>query len=188
MAETTRLDPPAELNGNGLARDRGMHAAASRDLSERDMHAAAAAAGVERLIDETVTLVNANGDSVVLPAQVVFEKAIGPLEASAGKRLNGPGLQLCRAAFRENPDGFRLIAADALARALVNPLGLLVRMVRDGDHRQEAPPPPETDDERRVRWLEEEMAARENGRGKAPVVCPSCGTGAGLHAHDCELA
>jgi hypothetical protein len=114
-----------------------------------------------------------------------FDAIIEPLEASAGKRLNGPGLQLCRAAFRENPDGFQLVAKDAHARALVNPLGLLVRMVRDGDHRQEAPPPPETNDESRVRRLEARMAARENGRVD---VCPSCGTGAGLHVDGCELA
>lgn len=70
-----------------------------------------------------------------------FASILAPLEdASGGKRLGGPGLELCRAAFRENPHGFRLCAAQALERATRNALGLLVRMVGDDDHRDVLPP------------------------------------------------
>lgn len=75
-----------------------------------------------------------------------FAAVLAPLEAETGKRLNGIGRGWCRAAFEENPGGFGRIADDALAKAQLNPLGLLVRMVRDGDHRLPAPSPL-TDDE-----------------------------------------
>jgi hypothetical protein len=136
-------ESPPELNGNGgLAREQGMQRQA--DISqERDRHAAAAD----------------------------FAAIIEPLEVRAGKRLNGPGLRRCRAAYDENPDGFRLVAHDALERAVVNPLGLLVRMVRDGDHLLEPPPYPADGltirDERAV----EEMLAEKR---LPPLFCASC--------------
>src|SRR5207249_9390877 len=69
-----------------------------------------------------------------------FDAIVAPLEAAAGKRLNGAGLPACRAAFNENPEGFERVAGRALERASSNPLGLLIRMVRDGDHLEERRP------------------------------------------------
>jgi hypothetical protein len=118
-AEQNGHDPRALARG-ALARER--HAAAAADsLSPafkgggKESHAAAAGSVVE------------------------FNAIVEPLEAEAGKRLNGPGRVACLAAFREDPDGFSRVAEDALGRARVNPLGLLVRMVSDGDHLDEAP-------------------------------------------------
>ncbi len=67
-----------------------------------------------------------------------FGEIVAPLEKASGKPLGGPGLERCRTAFQENPHGFRVCATDALQRAL-SPLGLLIRMVSDGDHRDVAP-------------------------------------------------
>jgi len=66
-----------------------------------------------------------------------FRLVIVPLERSAGKPLNGPGLRKCLKAFKENGPAFRRLADQALARADRNPLGLLIRMVDDRDHRLE---------------------------------------------------
>jgi hypothetical protein len=84
-----------------------------------------------------------------------FASILKPLEEASGKRLGGPGLELCRAAFRENPHGFRLCAKHALRRATENALGLLVRMVDDGDHRGVPPPsaPASSAFESAERWL-----------------------------------
>jgi hypothetical protein len=69
-----------------------------------------------------------------------FDAIVAPLEAAAGKRLNGSGRTACLAAFDESPEGFERIAGKALERAQVNPLGLLIKMVRDGDHLEESRP------------------------------------------------
>ena len=71
-----------------------------------------------------------------------FVALLAPLEAKAGRRLNGAGRGWCVRAFTENPAGFAACARDALERAELSPLGLIVRMVRDGDHRVTPPPPP----------------------------------------------
>ena len=71
-----------------------------------------------------------------------FVELLAPLEARAGRRLNGAGRGWCLRAFTENPAGFAACVRDALERAELSPLGLLVRMVRDGDHRLTTPPPP----------------------------------------------
>jgi hypothetical protein len=89
-----------------------------------------------------------------------FVAAIEPLEAKAGRRMNGPGLAACRHAFSENPDGFRRIALDALARGR-NPLALLIKMVGDGDHSQT--PPPAEDKATRLRRRIAEVERRERG-------------------------
>ena len=77
-----------------------------------------------------------------------FAAIIAPLELLAAnggppEAFNGPGRAEALAAFRESPDGFRACVLKALQRAQSGksqkPLGLLVRMVRDGDHRA-APP------------------------------------------------
>jgi class 3 adenylate cyclase len=73
-----------------------------------------------------------------------FDALIAPLEAKAGRRLNGAGRGWCLRAFTENSAGFAACARDALERAEHSPLGLLVRMVRDGDHRLAPPSAPQT--------------------------------------------
>lgn len=97
-----------------------------------------------------------------------FNAIVAPLERISGK-LNGRGRSDCIRAFDENPEGFRLCATQALIQArrrgYANPLGLLVKMVRDGQHQI--------------------PAAGENGNGSA--VCPSCERGGGHHLEDCEL-
>jgi hypothetical protein len=62
-----------------------------------------------------------------------FDEVVAPLEAAAGKPLNGPGREVCLAAFRRAPDRFADAAADAAMRARANPLGLLIKMVESGD-------------------------------------------------------
>jgi len=78
-----------------------------------------------------------------------FAQSIGELEFQAGRfgprrRLTGRGLEMCRAAHEENPEGFDRLVWDVIARieegGVRSPLGLLVRMVADGDHRLELPP------------------------------------------------
>ena len=76
-----------------------------------------------------------------------FAEALAPLESKQGRRLAGTYRDLCAAAYEENPDGFRLVANDALERGF-RPLGLLVKMVREGDHRASAPPRWDADRER----------------------------------------
>jgi hypothetical protein len=68
-----------------------------------------------------------------------FTTIVEPLERRAGVRLNGPGLAVCFRAFIDAPDRFPALARDALARGR-NPVALLVRMVKDGDHRLPALP------------------------------------------------
>jgi hypothetical protein len=73
-----------------------------------------------------------------------FDAVVAPLEAvgddHGSKRLNGPGLDWCLSAFSEAPGGFARCAARAYSRwergESRRPLGLLCRMVRDGEHRQ----------------------------------------------------
>jgi hypothetical protein len=69
-----------------------------------------------------------------------FAEIVAPLEVRTGRRLNGPGRLQCLRAFKENEYGFGACATDALRRGRENPLGLLVKMVRDRDWNV---PPPE---------------------------------------------
>lgn len=65
-----------------------------------------------------------------------FDGLIAPLERKARQGLSGPGRSTCRAAFAENAEGFIACCERVLERTnSSSPLGLLVRMVRDGDHR-----------------------------------------------------
>lgn len=70
--------------------------------------------------------------------QQEFDAILAPLEARAGRRLNGRGRAACWRAYLEALDGFLGCAADALERG-TKPLGLLVRMVEDGDHLLDVP-------------------------------------------------
>ena len=66
--------------------------------------------------------------------QARFASLVAPLERAARRDLGEPSRGLCHAAFVANPGGFADICAAAVSRAKSNPVGLLVRMVRDGDH------------------------------------------------------
>ena len=70
-----------------------------------------------------------------------FAEIVARVEVVIGRRLNGPGRLLCLRAFEENEHGFVACVNEALRRGRENPLGLLVKMVRDGDWNV---PPPET--------------------------------------------
>ena len=63
-----------------------------------------------------------------------FVALVGELEAAAGKRLRNPGRERCLRAFGESPDGFARTALSAKRRARTSPLGLLCKMVEDGEH------------------------------------------------------
>jgi hypothetical protein len=63
-----------------------------------------------------------------------FAALIAPLEQRVGRALKEPGRTECARAFAENAGAFARLAEDALTRGR-NPLALLVKMVREGDHR-----------------------------------------------------
>lgn len=71
-----------------------------------------------------------------------FRSIVGPLELRLGRPLAGVGLRKCLRAFAMRPAEFRRLAEDALARGSRNPVGLLVRMVEEGDHLRELPAEP----------------------------------------------
>jgi hypothetical protein len=62
-----------------------------------------------------------------------FAEIVARLEASHGRRLNGAARSLCLEAFEQNEFGFSACVAEAMRRGTTNPIGLLVRMVRDRD-------------------------------------------------------
>jgi len=67
-----------------------------------------------------------------------FAQLIAPLEERSGLRLNGPGLDWCRAAAAENPEGFARCVQTA--REGRQPLHLLCSLVRKGEHRRQVEP------------------------------------------------
>ena len=67
-----------------------------------------------------------------------FAQLVAPLEKRAGKPLGEPGRQKCFSAFFECPEGFRRLVADAERRGTRNAVGLLIRMVEVGEHREVA--------------------------------------------------
>jgi hypothetical protein len=70
-----------------------------------------------------------------------FTETVAKLEYDTGRRLSGPYRLACLRAFEQNERGFRACVDAALRRGRENKVGLLVRMVRDGDWNV-APPPP----------------------------------------------
>jgi hypothetical protein len=71
-----------------------------------------------------------------------FTEIVATLEVDNGRRLNGSGRELCLRAFTQNQVGFAACVNEALRRGRHNSLGLLVRMVRDGDWNVPQPEPP----------------------------------------------
>ena len=63
-----------------------------------------------------------------------FLSIVGPLELSAEAPLEDPARGLCLRAFLEHPDGFRRVAGKAHRRSTVNPVGLLIHLVRKREH------------------------------------------------------
>ncbi len=72
-----------------------------------------------------------------------FDAIVRPVEAAQRFHLNGAGLGWCLRAFDEDVVGFERCAREALGRwqqgRCEKPLGLLCKMVRDGDYHR--PPP-----------------------------------------------
>lgn len=101
-----------------------------------------------------------------------FNEIVAPLELRSGQRFTDPGRSACIHAFNENPEEFRSCATRALLKG-TSPLGLLVRMVRDGDHRLPAAPP----------------ATNGNGARASRELCADCEMPVdGRHTTDCKLA
>jgi hypothetical protein len=122
MSETTRLDPQAELNGNGdagLARARVGQAWPGCKSESEKPGLAWPDAELEK-------------EEPGLARTPSFDAAIAPLEN--GKRLDGRGLEECLFEFDKNPDGFRLVVDDIASRNDVRrPLGVLVWRIRKGE-------------------------------------------------------
>src|SRR2546423_503011 len=51
-----------------------------------------------------------------------FSALVRPLEALAGRRLNGPNRSKCLAAFAAHPESFSRLVSDALDRGRSNPI------------------------------------------------------------------
>lgn len=104
-----------------------------------------------------------------------FVALVFELEDFTGRRLRGNGRARCLQAFTENPAGFERILRSAQRRARLNPFGLLLTMVDDGEHRLRGTA--------RVNNREQMRAA---GHTPPPAcVCVHCEVGGGRHAADC---
>jgi hypothetical protein len=88
-------------------------------------------------------------------------------------RIREPARSRCRRAYLENPEGFAYIVGEALAGD--KPAGLLVWLVRQGEHRH-GPPFTPADIENVGALIREHR------------VCASCGIGGGRHVDGCEAA
>lgn len=130
MTEMGRAPDLDKLNGNGNS----THGSAALAALARASEACMQQQHCEREKDSSAAAAAAAGND-----EAKFKAVIAPLEYEAGKALAGGGRESCLAAFFEKPLGFAICAEDALNRATVNPLGLLIRMVRDGDHRRRDP-------------------------------------------------
>ena len=86
-----------------------------------------------RLSDEQWFELYGSGAVVEPETAAEFAALISPLEVRAGKTLRQPGRGKCLRAFLAPPDGFRRCVDEALARGNRNAIGLLVRMVEDGE-------------------------------------------------------
>jgi hypothetical protein len=153
----------SELNGHGAyPRARTRDACMQEGIEQAGSAAASPSSGTsprERRAEQHA----AADPAAKLKLHAPFAEIVAPLEAVAGKRLDGSGLQACLVAFDESPEGFKRTAEGALDRGQVNPLGLLIKMVRDGDH------------------LEEGRPATRRGpsagrRGRKSSCCSSCGS------------
>lgn len=69
-------------------------------------------------------------------ASTAFDAVVAPLERATGQGLLGQNRTMLFEAFQDRRDGFARCAAKALGRAHTNPIGLLVKMVKDGEHRR----------------------------------------------------
>src|SRR5579862_4774015 len=65
-----------------------------------------------------------------------FDAVIAPLERHAGQRLNGRNRVLLQEAHLSHREGFERCASKAMRISSSSPIGLLVKMVKDGDHRR----------------------------------------------------
>lgn len=107
-----------------------------------------------------------------------FVAIVRELEDFTGRRLRGEGRVRCLRAFGESADGFERLARSARMRARRNPFGLLITMVKDGEHLLRA-----------NARVEDRQQMHEAGEMPPPVgCCLSCETGGGRHTADCPEA
>ena len=105
-----------------------------------------------------------------------FNELVAQLERK-DSRLRGSRRRECFDAFLESREGTRALVEEiAAARWLRNKIGALIAAVREGQHLEQLPPLSDSAEETGVMAVE------------PPEPCPDCGTGAGLHVHDCPRA
>jgi hypothetical protein len=63
-----------------------------------------------------------------------FTKLVTSLEVKACSRLNPPARELCLRAFLAAPESFEILARRAHEKARSSPIGLLIAMVKNGEH------------------------------------------------------
>jgi hypothetical protein len=107
-----------------------------------------------------------------------FLALIEELEDFTGRRVRGEARSLFLEEFAKSPGGFARCLRSALHRARLNPIGLLVTMIRDGEHLLKG----------RAR-VDDRARMRDAGSTPPPVaVCLHCETGGGLHVDGCPEA
>jgi hypothetical protein len=104
-----------------------------------------------------------------------FDRLIAPVG-----RIREPARSRCRRAYMESPEGFAYIVSEALAGD--KPAGLLVWLVRQGEHRHGPPLP------RGGNLSAADMIREARRLAFMEKVCASCGTGGGRHVDGCEAA
>jgi hypothetical protein len=69
-----------------------------------------------------------------------FTKLVTSLEVKACSRLNPPARELCLRAFLAAPESFEILVMRAHEKARSSPIGLLIAMVKNGEHLVGIPP------------------------------------------------
>jgi hypothetical protein len=96
---------------------------------------------VERL--QKAALSQGNGTPLSAEARAAeperFTNLVAQLERSAASRLKSPARDLCLEAYHSSIEGFEVLVARAHEKARSNPVGLLIAMVRNGEHLIAAP-------------------------------------------------
>src|SRR5438094_681039 len=104
-----------QSNGNGAyPRVRARDACMQQEQQEAVAAAVSSSRALRPEERETEQLHAAGSVERKAELHAAFAAIVAPLEAAAGKPLNGSGLPACLAAFDESPEGFARIAVVAL--------------------------------------------------------------------------